>query len=353
MSVIPAKPVRVLIVDDSMFMRKYIATELSKDPGIEVVGEAGDPFEARDKIPMLKPDVMTLDINMPKMNGIDFLKRLMPQYPLPVVVISAVSSNVFDALDAGAVDFIDKPALKTERDKQQFLSEMLVKIKIASIAKVGQHKHSTAIQASPLNIKVNAGQDSLIAIGASTGGTEATLAILKELGRDLPGIVVVQHMPPVFTRLYAERLNTVCRMEVREAKDRDVILPGTALIAPGALQMSVLRRGNTLIVECREGEKISGHCPSVDNLFDSIAKIKGINSLGVILTGMGSDGAKGLLSMKQNGAATIGQDKKTSVVYGMPAVAHSIGAVDWQLPIEAMPKRIYEWHNSITAKQQK
>jgi two-component system chemotaxis response regulator CheB len=336
------RAVRVLVVDDSLFMREYIASALSTDPGIEIAGKAADPYEARDKIIELKPDVMTLDINMPKMNGIDFLKKLMPQYPLPVVVISAVGSNVFDALDAGAVDFITKPELKTERDKQQFISEMTVKIKIASIAKVGQHKHSPARSTSFENQGPEA-KNCIIAIGASTGGTEATLSILQELGNDLPGIVVVQHMPPVFTRLYAERLNNICAMEVREAKNNDEVKPGTVLIAPGGLHMGVVRRGGGFAVECKEGEKISGHCPSVDYLFDSVAKLKGINRLGIIMTGMGSDGAKGLLAMRQSGAFTIGQDQKTCVVYGMPAVANRIGAVEKELPLDAIARELYEW----------
>lgn len=341
------KAVRVLVVDDSMFMREYISSALSNDPGIEIVGKAGDPYEARDKILELKPDVMTLDINMPKMSGIEFLKKLMPQYPLPVVVISAVGDNVFDALDAGAVDFITKPELKTERDKLQFISEMTVKIKIASIAKVGQYKHSPQRNANMEKAGMPS-KNGIIAIGASTGGTEATLSILKELRNDLPGIVIVQHMPPVFTRLYAERLNNICAMEVKEAKDKDEVKPGTVLIAEGGLHMGVVKRGNSFFVECREGEKISGHCPSVDYLFDSVAKLKGINRLGIIMTGMGSDGAKGLLAMRQSGAATIGQDQKTCVVYGMPAVANKIGAVEKEMPLEKIAQEIYGWHSRLS-----
>ncbi len=341
-----ARAVRVLIVDDSLFIREYIASALSKDPGIEVVGKAKDSYEAREKVIELAPDVMTLDINMPGVGGIDFLKQLLPEYPLPVVVISDVSSSVFDALDAGAVDFISKPELKTERDKQQFVSEMGVKIKIASIAKVGKQKHRKENNPS-CQPEAQAGSDSLIAIGASTGGIEATLSILKSLSDDMPGIVIVQHMPPVFTRLYAERLNNICRMEVREAKNLDIISPGMVLLAPGGIQMSVVKRAGVLKVECKAGEKVSGHCPSVDHLFDSISNIRGINTLGIILTGMGSDGAKGLLAMRKTGAATIGQDQKTSVVYGMPAVAHTIGAVERQLPIDAIALQIYKWHESI------
>ncbi len=342
----PAKEIRVLVVDDSMFMREFISSELSKDPGIVVVGKASDPFEARDKIIELAPDVMTLDINMPKMDGIEFLKKLMPQYPLPVVVVSGVDRAVFDALNAGAVDFINKVDMRGTREKQSFISELIVKIKIASIAKVGKHKHSAARNATVQKAARSLKGDSVIAIGASTGGTEATFNVLKNLGNDLACILVVQHMPPVFTRLYAQRLNDTCAMEVREAKDGDQLKPGSVLVAPGGLHMALRRRGRALIVECKEGEKVSGHCPSVDYLFDSISQIKGINSLGIIMTGMGSDGAKGLLAMKKAGARTIGQDRASCVVYGMPSVAFNIGAVDIQLAPASMPKEIYSWYNN-------
>lgn len=339
------KKIRVLVVDDSLFMRKFIISEISKDLSIEVVGEATDPYEASEKISELMPDVMTLDINMPKMDGIMFLKKLMPQYPLPVVVVSSVSDSVFDALDAGAVDFINKTSMVNEREKKSFSSELIVKIKIASVAKVGEHKHSTKKRKQLNSSKDNNLTKEIIAIGASTGGTEATLNILKNLGNDLPGMVIVQHMPPVFTRLYAQRLNNTCAMEVKEAEDGDELYPGRVLIAPGGLHMTIAKRGTKFYVRCQEGEKVSGHCPSVDKLFNSIAQIRGIDSLGVILTGMGSDGAKGLLSMKEKGAYTIGQNKETCVVYGMPAVAYNIGAVDVQSPLSTIPTKIYEWCN--------
>lgn len=339
------KKVRVLVVDDSLFMRKFIISEISKDLSIEVVGEATDPYEASEKISELMPDVMTLDINMPKMDGIMFLKKLMPQYPLPVVVVSSVSDSVFDALDAGAVDFINKTSMANEREKKSFSSELIVKIKIASVAKVGEHKHSTKKGKHLASSKDKNLTKEIIAIGASTGGTEATLNILKNLGNDLPGMVIVQHMPPVFTRLYAQRLNNTCTMEVKEAEDGDELYPGRVLIAPGGLHMTVTKRGTKFYVKCQEGEKVSGHCPSVDKLFNSIAQIRGIDSLGVILTGMGSDGAKGLLAMKEKGAYTIGQNKETCVVYGMPAVAYKIGAVDVQSPLSTIPTKIYEWCN--------
>jgi two-component system chemotaxis response regulator CheB len=341
------KRIRTLVVDDSLFMREFISSQLSQDAGIEVVGKATDAFDARDKIIELMPDVMTLDIQMPGMDGIEFLRKLMPQYPLPVVVVSAVNGRVFDALDAGAVDFITKSEMKSEQERKHFISELIIKLKIASIARVGQHKHAATRDLIANRAAGRSSGNEIIAIGASTGGTEATYTILKDLGNDLPGIVIVQHMPPVFTRLYAERLNNTCAMEVKEAEDGDAVRPGRVLIGQGGLHMTVVRRGTGLVVECREGEKVSGHCPSVDQLFMSISRLKGLRSLGILLTGMGSDGAKGLLEMKKNGAYTLGQDKQTCVVYGMPAVAANIGAVDVQLPIQDMARNIYQWYDGI------
>jgi two-component system, chemotaxis family, protein-glutamate methylesterase/glutaminase len=341
--------IRVLVVDDSLFMREFISSQLSGDTGIEVVGKAGSAYEARDKIIELMPDVMTLDIQMPGMDGIEFLRQLMPQFPLPVVVVSAVSGRVFDAMNAGAVDFINKSDIKGEQGRRQFIHEMIIKLKIASVARVGQHKHSVSHALIKSKLKGHASGNELIAIGASTGGTEATFTILKELGNDLPGIVIVQHMPPVFTRLYAERLNENCAMEVKEAQDGDAVKPGSVLIAPGALHMTVARRGSGLYVECREGAKVNGHCPSVDQIFYSISQLKGITSLGILLTGMGGDGAEGLLAMKKADASTIGQDQQTSVVYGMPAVAAKIGAVDVQLPLQDIARSIYEWYGKVSS----
>ncbi len=343
------RKVRVLIVDDSLFIREFISSGLMEDTGIEVVGKAVDAFDARDKILELHPDVMTLDINMPQMDGIDFLSKLLPQYQLPVVVVSSISGRVFDALNAGAVDFVTKANLKDEAERRRFISELTAKIKIASIAKVTR-KHTASAAGLPLPGREIAkpSASGIIAIGASTGGTEATQTILQGLGRDLPGIVVVQHMPPVFTRLYAERLNAICSMEVKEAENGDTILPGRVLIAQGGLHMRVARKAmGGLFVECAEGEKVSGHCPSVDVLFSSIAKLKGLKSIGIILTGMGSDGAKGLLEMKKAGARTLGQDKQTCVVYGMPAVAEKIGAVELQLPIQDIAGKVYEWQRRL------
>jgi two-component system chemotaxis response regulator CheB len=340
------KKIKVLIVDDSMFVREFLSSALSKDPGIEVVGKAADPYEARDMIIDLAPDVMTLDVQMPKMNGIEFLKKLMPQYPLPVLVVSSVSDIVFDALDAGAVDFISKANIQNVNSKNAFISELIVKIKIASIAKVGKHKHKEERGEMIQKAGEARQKNRIIAIGASTGGTEAIYDILKNLGNDLPGIVVVQHMPPVFTKLYSDRLNNSCTMEVKEAQDGDMVMSGRVLIAPGDYQMQVQRSGRGYRVKCEKGEKVSGHCPSVDVLFNSVADAAGKEALGVILTGMGSDGAKGLLNMKGKGAATMGQSKETCVVYGMPMAAKSIGAVDRELPLSEIPRRIYQWSSA-------
>ncbi len=340
----PLKKVRVLVVDDSLFARTFIANEIAKDAAIEVVGTANDPYEARDKILELNPDVMTLDVEMPRMNGIDFLKKLMPQHPLPVLVVSSVNGIVFDALQAGAVDFVSKPADTNEASRATFISELIVKIKIASIAKVGQHKNSPQRQESTRSVVPNA-ESHIIALGASTGGTEATAQILSALRDDLPGMVIVQHMPPVFTRLYAERLNNSCRLAVKEAEDGDIVRPGSALVAPGEYHMTVEKFGAGYRVRCRKGEKVSGHCPSVDVLFESVAKAAGDKALGVLLTGMGADGANGLLRMRNSGASTIGQNKETCVVYGMPMVAMGIGAVQKEMPLSSIAQGIYGWQS--------
>ncbi len=335
------KKIKVLVVDDSLVFREALARGIAEDPGIEVVGTAIDPFAARDKILELQPDVVTLDVEMPKMNGIEFLKKLMPQYPIPVVVVSAVSDNVFDALNAGAVDFVTKPDFQRLGGLSSFINELIVKIKIASTAKVGGYKKEyTPVRAFSGS---NNGKDLIIAIGASTGGTEAIYQLIKEFPRDMPGIVIVQHMPPVFTKMYAERLNNSCLLEVKEAQDGAMIKTGTVLVAPGDFQMKVVKEGGNYLVRCFKGEKVSGHCPSVDILFDSVADSAGSNAIGVILTGMGSDGAKGLLKMRRRGAYTIGQDETSSVVYGMPMVAFNIGAVEKQMSLDRIPQEIFNY----------
>lgn len=330
------RKIKVLVVDDSLLFRETIVQGLSKDEGLEVVGTAADAYSARDKILELQPDVMTCDVEMPRMNGVEFIKKLMPQYPMPVVMVSSATQTVFDALNAGAVDFVAKPD-NPAHGIDAFISELVIKVKIASTAKVGKLKHSyQSEKENAVSGGKIANSDVIIAIGASTGGTEAILEVIKDLPRETPGIVVVQHMPPVFTKMYADRLNNVCKIEVKEAQTGDVVRPGLALIAPGGFQLKVVRDHGGYFVKCYEAEKVNGHAPSVDVLFDSVAEEAKDKAVGVILTGMGSDGAKGLLKMRKNGAFTLGQDEKTAVVYGMPMVAYNIGAVQKQFPLSAI-----------------
>lgn len=333
------RKIKVLIVDDSLLYREVLAKGLATDIGIEVVAKAVDPFDARDKIIQFQPDVMTLDVQMPKMNGIEFLRRLMPQYPLPVIVISSVNEAVFDAITAGAVDFVAKPDIQSPKGVENFINELIVKVKTAVYAKPIQ-----VIPAGSCIPKVNtaslADGDKIIAIGASTGGTEALYRVLKHLPPSMPGIVIVQHIPPVFSRMYAERLDAATCFRVKEARTGDVVCAGSILIAPGNEHMMIKKYSDGFRVKCFSGEKVNGHCPSIDVLFNSVAQEAGPNSVGVILTGMGYDGAKGLLAMRKQGAGTIGQDEESSVVYGMPKVAYNIGAVKRQVALQNIPQAI-------------
>ncbi len=335
------RKIRVLVVEDSLLFRELLVKNLNADSGIEVVATARDPFEARDAIIKYKPDVMTLDVELPRMDGIEFLQKLMPQYPLPVVVISSLSERVFDAMNAGAVDFVAKPANATREQLQAFMkNELAVKVKVASIAKVGNRKKAPLqVPCEHLN---GERKDLIVAIGASTGGTEAIATVLKEFDYDIPGVVIVQHMPPKFTEMYADRLNEKCRVHVKEAQTGDMVLPGHVLIAPGGdSHMKVVSKDGGYQVVIRQGEKVNGHRPSVDVLFESVAQTAKDKAVGIILTGMGGDGAKGLLAMKNAGARTIGQDESTCVVYGMPKVAYDIGAVEYQEKLPDIAKRTY------------
>ncbi len=322
------------MVDDSAFFLKAMESGLSKDDRIEIVATAGDPIEAMEKINSLEIDVITLDVEMPKMNGIDFLYRLMPTRPMPVIVVTSLPISALDALSAGAVDFVRKPDSTSSKSFDRFVNDLIVKIKIASIAHLPS-KPSAKIDNSKIVSRATTSNPSnkLIAIGASTGGTEAVLSITKCLPADMPGIVVVQHMPPVFTRMYAHRLDQVCNLKVVEAADNMRVEPGTMLIGAGEHHLKVLKDSKGYYVRSRPGDKVSGHCPSVDVLFDSVSKIADKNAMGIILTGMGADGANGLLKMKQNGSQTICQDKESCIVYGMPQVAYNIGAVNKQLTL--------------------
>ena len=342
------KKIRVLVTDDSMLARTMISNGLNQSPRIEVIGTAINAMDARAKIDQLKPDVMTLDVEMPGMNGIDFIKQLLPVVPLPVVLVSSLDLRVFDALSAGAVDFVRKP----EPGKNDaFIRALTGKVIAAAGARVRSRAggaapaasapaaggvrlpttgNKPALPAPPLLGNRPSMDATIIALGASTGGTEATLEVMKRLPADLPAMLIVQHMPTGFTQMYADRLNRLCHMEVREAKDGDELRRGLALLAPADLQMRIVRSGTRYTVSCKAGEKVSGHRPSVDALFFSMAEQVKCKMAGIIMTGMGRDGADGLLKMRQAGAYTIGQDKESCVVYGMPMVAYNIGAVQIQ-----------------------
>lgn len=331
------KRIKVLVIDDSLVFREVLSRGLASDPRIHVVATAIDPFDARDKILEYQPDVLTCDIEMPKMNGIEFVRRLIPQYPIPVVVVSSVSNAVFDAMNAGAVDFLTKPEMQSVYGVKTFIEALIDKIKIAAGAKV---KTLGNISNEELSNNIKTDYHKIIAIGASTGGTESIYSILKKLPSNLPGIVIVQHIPPLFSRMFAERLQIQTSFEVKEARTGDLVEIGKVLIAPGDQHMSVVKIGEQYKVEVFEGEKINGHCPSVDVLFESVAKTCGSNAIGILLTGMGYDGAKGLLSMRRKGARTIGQDEASSVVYGMPKVAFDVGAVEKQVSLEMIPRAL-------------
>ncbi len=339
--------IKVLVVEDSLVFRELLVQNLNRDPAIRVVATARDPFEARDAILAYQPDVMTLDVELPRMSGIEFLRKLMPQYPLPVVVISALSDKVFEALKAGAVDFVAKPSVTNRKQLADFLSnELLTKIKIASTAKISNlKKNSITTENQVLNSR---NQDLVVAIGASTGGTEAIFSVVKDFGTDIPGVVIVQHMPPGFTEMYAKRLNDQCRVRVKEARTGDRVLPGQILVAPGGENhMRLIKMNGGYQVECKPGDKVNGHRPSVDVLFDSVARAAGRHAVGIILTGMGGDGAKGLLAMRRAGAQTIGQDESTCVVYGMPKVAYDMGAVAHQEKLPDIARKTYALLNKM------
>lgn len=345
------KKIKVLIVDDSVFFRRVLIDNLSKYDYIEIVGYAINAMDAEIKLPKLNPDVMTLDVEMPRINGIDFLKQLIPKNPIPVVLVSSLNLNVFDALSAGAVDFVRKPDMQLQSSVSSFIADLAAKITIASSAKVKPrvaipNTAPVGFSASSQTLKETNNNKTIIAIGASTGGTEATLNVLKYLPAHTPGIVVVQHMPPGFTKMYADRLNKLCQMEVLEAKNGDRIMPGRVLIAPGDAHMKVVKMGLNYTVSCISGEKVSGHCPSVDVLFNSVAENVKNNAVGIIMTGMGRDGASGLLNMRKNGAYTIGQDKDSCVVYGMPMVAYNIGAVTVQASCDNIAGVLKRYLNS-------
>ncbi|HHW45847.1 MAG TPA: chemotaxis response regulator protein-glutamate methylesterase [Clostridiales bacterium] len=342
--------VKVLVVDDSLFFRNIIQKLLENHKNIEVIAVCNDAIEAEKKLKEITPDVITCDVEMPVVGGIEFVKKIMSQNPIPILLVSAVSISIFDALHSGAVDFVKKPNIRNTNDVSRFVKELTDKILVASRANVRRKEPKILKPAadSPVILENQRQPRMVIAIGASTGGTEATTQILQQLSRDIPGIVIVQHMPAGFTHMYAERLNKICNIRVAEAQDGDRITCGTALIAPGERHIIVKKDSRGFYVRCIKGDKVSGHCPSVDMLFKSVAASAGKNAVGIILTGMGKDGAEGLLEMKRQGAYTIGQDEETSVVYGMPMAAYNIGAVTKQLPLHKIAADLVEYINSVS-----
>ncbi len=335
--------IKVLIVDDSALVRKLLTEELNKQKDIEVVGTAMNPYIAREKIIELKPDVLTLDLEMPRMDGLSFLAKLMKHFPMPVVVVSSLtpknSQNALNALRLGAVDVICKPG--SAYSTQNISQDIIKAVRTASLARLDKQVQAP-IPANGARMEVSSiasnqlfhTTNKMIAIGSSTGGTRALETVLTNLPANLPGIVIVQHMPPVFTQSFAERLNQICALKVKEAEDRDLIEPGQVLIAPGNYHMLVEKSGARYYTRIKQGPPVHHQRPSVDVMFNSIAQAAGVNAMGVILTGMGGDGAKGLLAMKEKGSFTIGQDEATSVVYGMPKEAYNIGAVEQVLPLQ-------------------
>lgn len=331
-------PVRVLIIDDSALVRKLLRDILSSDPGIEVVGAAPDPIIARQKIKALDPHVLTLDVEMPRMDGLTFLRNLMRLRPMPVVMISSLTERgaeiTLEALSIGAVDFVAKPKLDLAQGLAEYRELILEKIRAAAHAKVraidpsSEQKNPAAkssASATPRSFRMT---DTIIAIGASTGGTEAISDVVREFPADAPAVVITQHIPERFSASFARRLDEHSAMKVQEARDGDQIVAGHVYIAPGDFHMRIERSGARYCCRLDQGELVNRHRPSVDVMFDSVAQNVGRNAIGVILTGMGRDGANGLLAMKQAGAPTIAQDQATSVVWGMPGSAVEVGAVD-------------------------
>jgi len=340
------KKIRVLVVDDSAIVRKVFSEELGRAPDIEVVGTAPDPYVARDKIVELRPDVVTLDIEMPRMDGLTFLRKLMRYFPLPVIIVSSLSEAgggvAMEAMDIGAVEVICKPG--SAYSVGDMSCQLIEKIRAAAQIDVKAVKKAPKTQKSAVltHRAMSKTTNQLIAIGSSTGGTEALKEVLPLLPVSCPGVMVVQHMPAYFTGKFAERLNGLCKIKVKEAEDGDPVLPGTCLIAPGNYHMVMRRSGARYYVNIKGGPLVCHQRPAADVLFNSVAAYGGANAVGVILTGMGKDGTNGLIQMKKAGAKVIAQDEKSSVVYGMPKEAVEAGCVDKQVPLKDISRTILE-----------
>lgn len=360
-----AQPIRVLIIDDSATVRQTMADILASDPGIQVIGTASDPFAAARRIAQEVPDVITLDVEMPRMDGITFLKKLMSQHPIPVVMCSSLteegSETLLQALEAGAVDIILKPRLDTRRQLLDAQVRICDVVKAAAKARLGarsrpavKHKPPEAklsadvIMPPPLGGAMARTTEKVVCIGASTGGTESLREVLEALPEDSPGILIVQHMPERFTAAFARRLDGLCRVTVKEAEDGDTVLRGRVLIAPGNHHMLLQRSGARYYVAIKDGPLVSRHRPSVDVLFRSAAHAAGSNAVGIIMTGMGDDGAKGLLEMLQTGAATVAQDEESCVVFGMPKEAIALGAAELVVGLSDIPRHVLRLGESHT-----
>ncbi|MBL4907126.1 MAG: chemotaxis response regulator protein-glutamate methylesterase [Sneathiella sp.] len=331
-----SKQIKVLIVDDSALIRQMLTSMLESNPDIRVVGAAPDPFSAREMIKRLNPDVLTLDIEMPKMDGIAFLQKIMTLRPMPVVMISSLTQEGADvalqALEIGAVDYIGKPTSDLKVGLEQKAAEIITKVKIAAIANVKAFK-VTPTAKTPVSFGNYRSTEQVIMIGSSTGGVEALREVITVLPPNSPAVMITQHMPANFTTSFANRMNSLSKVTVSEAKANQRVLPGHVYVAPGGRHMELARSGANYICHIHDKPPINGHCPSVDVLFNSAAKVARSNAVGVILTGMGRDGAQGLLAMREAGAHTIGQDESSCVVYGMPKVAFELGAVERQYPL--------------------
>ena len=340
--------IRVLIVDDSALVRQTLSDVLSSDPAIEVIGTAGDPYVAAERIREQVPDVITLDIEMPRMDGLTFLQKIMSQHPIPVVICSTLAEegaqSTLKALEYGAVDIIAKPRLGSKQFLEESSAILCQAVKAAASArlqtKAARHTVEPKLTADAIlarsTVPMLETTEKVVVIGASTGGTEALRSLLEALPPDAPGIVIVQHMPELFTRAFADRLDGICRISVKEAERNDTVLRGRALIAPGNHHLLLKRSGARYFVDIKDGPLVCRHRPSVDVLFRSAARYAGRNAVAVILTGMGDDGSRGMLEMKQAGATTIAQDEATSVVFGMPNEAIKCGAVDIVLPLQTI-----------------
>ena len=337
-----------MIVDDSALVCEILKERLAREPGIEVVGTAADAYGARDKIVQLQPDVMTLDVEMPHMNGVEFLRRLMPQYPIPVIMLSSLTKRgtrvALESLEAGAVDFVTKPSADLGYGLENMLMELCTKIKIASTANVS-HWKQRRIQLKPEKkiLPVAAfkrAEEKVIAIGASTGGIEAITEIVSKFPAETPGVVVVQHMPPIFTTMFADRLNSKCAMLVKEAVKGDMIKPGLVFIAPGDKHLRVEKSAAGYRLKISDENKVCGHRPSVEVMMQSMAQHVGPNAVGIMLSGMGSDGANGMLAMRKAGARTIAQDEATSIVFGMPKEAYERGGAERLLPLQKIAAEV-------------